>query len=135
METFTALLIDDEADFAATLAERLDLRGVEALVASDGFEGIELAKRHRPPVVLLDVMMPGIGGLEVLRELRRSLPRTEVILLTGRGLSEQGIEGMRQGAFDFMVKPVKIEELLEKMREAVAKHAGPTRSGEEGAGP
>ena len=130
MATFTALLIDDETDFATTLAERLGMRGVETLVAADGYEGIELAREHRPPVVVLDMMMPGLGGLDVLREIRRMLPGTEVILLTGHGLSDKGIEGMRQGAFDFLVKPVRIEELLEKMREAVGKHAPGADGGE-----
>ncbi len=119
MTQFKALLVDDETEFVSTLAERLGLRGVEAIVASDGFEALELLSQHAPPVVVLDVMMPGLGGLEVLKQIKRQRPKTQVILLTGRGLSKDGIEGMRLGAFDYMVKPVKIEGLLEIMQDAL----------------
>jgi DNA-binding response OmpR family regulator len=71
--------------------------------------------------VVLDVMMPGMSGLEVLAQIKTTHPAIQVILLTGRGLTKDGIEGMRRGAFDYMVKPVKIEELLAKMQQAVEK--------------
>jgi DNA-binding response OmpR family regulator len=67
---------------------------------------------------MLDVMMPGIGGLDVLQQIKRSYPQIQVILLTGRGSTNDGIKGMRLGAFDYMMKPVKIEDLIQKMNEA-----------------
>lgn len=124
MASYRALLVDDESDFVETLAERLRLRDVDALVATDGYEALEMLKEHGPPVVLLDVMMPGLGGLQVLREIKRLRPGTQVILLTGKGLTKDGIEGMRQGAFDYLMKPVKLEELMEKMAEALKAGGG-----------
>lgn len=121
MATYKALLVDDEMDFVSTLAERLGLRDVDAAVATDGYEALEYIDRHKPPVVVLDVMMPGLNGLEVLAQIKNKHPGVQVILLTGRGLTKDGIEGMRRGAFDYMVKPVKIEELLEKMNQAAEK--------------
>jgi DNA-binding response OmpR family regulator len=121
MATYKTLLVDDEMDFVSTLAERLRLRDVDAAVATDGYEALEYIDRYKPPVVVLDVMMPGLSGLEVLAQIKNKHPKTQVILLTGRGLTKDGIEGMRRGAFDYMVKPVKIEELLEKMNQAAEK--------------
>jgi DNA-binding NtrC family response regulator len=69
-------------------------------------------------VVILDVMMPGLGGLEVLRQIKTTHPNTQVILQTGHGATREGMEGMRLGAFDYLIKPVDIEEMLEKMKEA-----------------
>jgi len=121
MAAFKALLVDDEMDFVSTLAERLSLREVDAAVVTDGYEALDYINRHKPPVVVLDVMMPGLSGLEVLTQIKNTYPAIQVILLTGRGLTKDGIEGMRRGAFDYMVKPVKIEELLEKMHQAAEK--------------
>lgn len=119
MDNQKVLLVDDEEEFVSALAERLTLRGLEVETALDGEEA--LAKLHdRPPdVVILDVMMPGLGGLDVLRQIKASHPDTQVLLLTGHGSTKEGIEGMRLGAFDYLIKPVDIEELLTKMKEAV----------------
>jgi DNA-binding NtrC family response regulator len=119
MEPYTALLVDDEKDFVSTLAERLSLRGVDTVVANDGFEAIDVLEDVKPAVVVLDIMMPGLGGLDVLARIKSDHPEMPVILLTGHGLTKDGIEGMRRGAFDYMVKPIKLEGLLEKMNEAV----------------
>ena len=118
MAEWTALLVDDEEDFLATLAERLELRGIEVLKACDGGEALAMVERHRPDVVLLDVVMPGLDGLETLRAIKASHPEIEVVLLTGRGGTREGIEGMRRGAFDFLTKPVRIDELVEILRAA-----------------
>lgn len=118
MTTYKALLVDDEMEFISTLAERLRLRDVDATVAMDGYEALEYIEEHEPPVVVLDVMMPGLNGLEVLTQIKSKHPEIQVILLTGRGLTKDGIEGMRLGAFDYLIKPVKIEDLLEKMNDA-----------------
>lgn len=119
MANYRALLVDDEIDFVSTLAERLQMRNVQAEVASDGYEALEYIDANQPDIVLLDVMMPGLNGLDVLAQIKRKHPAMQVILLTGRGGTQEGIQGMRLGAYDYIVKPVKIEELLEKMNQAV----------------
>ena len=118
MDKLKVLLVDDEEEFVTTLAERLQLREIETVIATDGDDALRIISTERPPVVVLDVMMPGIGGLDVLQQIKRSYPRIQVILLTGRGSTNDGIKGMRLGAFDYMMKPVKIEELIQKMNEA-----------------
>lgn len=124
MEALQVLLVDDEEEFIFTLAERLKIRGIEALTATDGEQALAVIDKHRPPVVVLDILMPGLGGLEVLSHIKRNHPRIEVILLTGQGSTHEGIEGMRLGAFDFMIKPVKIEDLIKRMTEALEKSRG-----------
>ncbi len=118
MEEMKVLLVDDEEDFIFTLAERLRLRKIETLVATDGDQALDIVEKEHPPVVVLDVMMPGIGGLEVLQQIKRRHPKIQIILLTGQGSTMDGIKGMRLGAFDFLMKPVKLEELVRKMNDA-----------------
>lgn len=119
MEKLKVLLVDDEEDFVSTLSERLQLRNITTLVATDGEEALQIIDTDKPPVVVLDVLMPGMGGLDVLRQIKRSYPRIQVIILTGRGSTKEGIKGMRLGAFDYLMKPVKIEMLMQKMNEAL----------------
>ena len=118
MENLRVLLVDDEEDFVSTLAERLQLRNITTLVATDGEEALHIVDTDQPPVVVLDVLMPGMGGLEVLRQIKMSYPHIQVIILTGRGSTKEGIKGMRLGAFDYLMKPVKIEMLIQKINEA-----------------
>lgn len=118
MENLRVLLVDDEEDFVSTLSERLQLRNITTLVATDGEEALQIIDTDKPPVVVLDVLMPGMGGLDVLRQIKRSYPHIQVIILTGRGSTKEGIKGMRLGAFDYLMKPVKIEMLIQKMNEA-----------------
>ena len=118
METLKVLLVDDEEDFVSTLSERLQLRNITTLVATDGEEALQIIDTDKPPVVVLDVLMPGMGGLDVLRQIKRSYPHIQVIILTGRGSTKEGIKGMRLGAFDYLMKPVRIEMLIQKMNEA-----------------
>lgn len=118
MEKLKVLLVDDEEEFVSTLAERLQLRNITTLVATDGEEALQIIDTDKPPVVVLDVLMPGMGGLDVLRQIKRSYPHIQVIILTGRGSTKEGIKGMRLGAFDYLMKPVKIEMLMQKMNEA-----------------
>lgn len=119
MEKFSVLLVDDEEEFVTTLAERLQLRDIVTLVATDGETALRIMETDHPPVVVLDVIMPGIGGLQVLQQIKRKNPDTQVILLTGRGSTKDGIRGMRLGAFDYLMKPVQIEGLIQKMNEAL----------------
>jgi DNA-binding NtrC family response regulator len=118
MAEYRVLLVDDEEEFVSALSERLMLRGIEVDTALNGEEALARLVEKEFEVVILDVMMPGLGGLEVLRQIKSTHPNTQVILLTGHGSTREGIEGMRLGAFDYLIKPVDIEEMLEKMKEA-----------------
>ena len=118
MAEYRVLLVDDEEEFVSALSERLMLRGIEVESALNGEEALARLVEKEFEVVILDVMMPGLGGLEVLRQIKTTHPNTQVILLTGHGATREGIEGMRLGAFDYLIKPVDIEEMLEKMKEA-----------------
>lgn len=107
------LLVDDEAEFASTLAERLNLRGFAASVAPDGESALIRLRAERFDAVLLDLMLPGMHGIEVLRRIREEFPDLPVILLTGQAGAKDGIEGMKQGARGYLSKPVDLRELLE----------------------
>ncbi|EPR37450.1 response regulator receiver protein [Desulfovibrio sp. X2] len=120
-ENWKILLVDDEEDFIGTLAERLTLRGLSPRVALDGEEALRLVEEEPPDVVVLDVLMPGMKGLDVLRAVKVRHPEIQVILLTGHGSTKDGMEGMRQGAFDYMMKPLSIDALLGKIAEAMEK--------------
>jgi DNA-binding NtrC family response regulator len=113
------LLVDDEHEFITTLAERLELRGINARVVFDGESALEAVAADEPHVMVLDVLMPGIKGLEVLERIKRTNPKVQVLLLTGHGSTRDGIEGMRLGAFDYMMKPLNIDTLIEKMESAI----------------
>ncbi|MFH2218994.1 MAG: response regulator [Pseudomonadota bacterium] len=113
------LLVDDEKDFVDTLAERLQLRGYQVLTASDGERALQIIENDPPHLVVLDLLMPGISGLDVLQQVKARAPQLPVILLTGRGSATEGAEGMQLGAHDYLMKPVKIDELIRKMEEAV----------------
>ena len=118
MAEYRVLLVDDEEEFVSALSERLELRGIEVESALNGEDALAIMVEKTFEVVIVDVMMPGLGGLEVLKQIKSAYPNTQVILLTGHGATKEGIEGMRLGAFDYLIKPVDIEEMLEKMKEA-----------------
>jgi len=118
MENLKVFLVDDEEEFASTLADRLRLRGFDVGVANDGETALRRIADNPPHVVLLDVKMPVVGGLEVLARIKSVLPEIPVIMLTGVGSTRDGIEGMQAGAFDFLMKPLQIETLIEKISEA-----------------
>lgn len=113
------LLIDDEDEFVRTLAERLALRGYATRIASDGESGINRVVNEAFDVVLLDLMMPGLSGLDTLKQLKSINKDLPVILLTGHGSTKEGMEGMRMGAFDFLMKPLDINDLTHKIQSAV----------------
>lgn len=117
-EEFSVLIVDDEDDFRETLVKRLKKRRLHVSGAESGGKALELMARETFDVVILDVKMPGLDGIETLREIKKKNRLTEVILLTGHASMESGIEGMKLGAFDYIMKPVNIDELLEKMRQA-----------------
>lgn len=122
MSKINVLLVDDEMEFAETLAERLRMRSIDVKVASRADEALTIIDAGlRPDVVLLDIKMPGIDGMEALREIKARDPLIEAILLTGHGAAASSIEGMKRGAFDYLMKPVDIAELIVKIEQAVAK--------------
>ncbi|WP_029897765.1 response regulator [Desulfohalovibrio reitneri] len=123
MAEFTVLLVDDETKYVSLMAERLAMHDIEAYVANNGMEALQRLEEIEPDMIVLDVVMPGIGGIETLKRIREVMPRTPVILLTGRGETKEGIEGMRLGAFDYLNKPIKLEDLIKKMREALRSSA------------
>lgn len=123
MEQCSLLLVDDEEEFVTTLAERLALRGIRARVALSGEEALKALESEVVHVVVLDVLLPGMGGLEVLKKIREHYPGVQVILLTGRGSDREAREGVALGALDYLVKPVHLEELIRKVREASACNA------------
>ncbi|TYT76056.1 SulP family inorganic anion transporter [Desulfobotulus mexicanus] len=112
------LLVDDEKDFTEMLALRLEERGHIISLTHDGREGLNLLREKPQDVVVLDLRMPGMGGLEVLAELKKEFPSVEVILLTGHGSEESAVQGMRMGAFDYLLKPAEFSELLDKIKAA-----------------
>ena len=119
MSTWKVLLVDDEEEFVTTLAERLKLRGIDASVATSGAEALERIGADRPHLVVLDILMPGLGGLAVLDQIRSKDPKIKVILLTGRGAIHEDGHRVPPGAFDYLIKPVNIDDLIAKMREAL----------------
>lgn len=124
MSITKVLIVDDEIDFAETLAERLALRNFETDVATSAEEGIEKIRAGwTPNVVILDLKMPGLDGLETLDLIKQNNPEIEVILLTGHGSTDSGIAGMKRGLFDYLMKPVEIGTLIAKINEA-AKASG-----------
>jgi DNA-binding NtrC family response regulator len=122
VETLRVLVVDDEVDFLETVVNRLKKRKFEAEGVTSGEAALELMKAKPFDVVVLDVKMPGgMDGIETFREMRKIQPHAEVILLTGHASVETSIEGMKLGAFDYLLKPVKFEELLAKLAAALEK--------------
>ena len=122
MDTFSVLVVDDEKDFLETLVSRLKKRKIDTHGAKSGEDALKLIKNRPFDVVILDIKMPGgMDGIEALRAIKKIQPLTEVILLTGHASVETSIEGMKLGAFDYVLKPVKLEELLPKMLQAFEK--------------
>jgi len=122
METFSILIVDDEVDLLETLVNRLKRRHLHAEGVTSGEEALQALEVRPFDVVLLDIKMPGgMDGIEVLREVKKRRPFCEVILLTGHASVETSLEGLRLGAFDYLLKPVRFEELLEKLTNAFRK--------------
>lgn len=121
MDAFRVLLVDDESEFLETLVKRLTKRKLSVIGVTSGEEAIRVLKDTPIDIVVLDVKMPGMGGLETLREIKKGNPLVEVIMLTGHANMEVAIEGMELGAFDYLMKPMDIDELLYKLQDAYRK--------------
>lgn len=122
-ETPTVLFVDDEEDYLNTLLKRMRKRHVDAAGAGGGEDALVHLTHHPADVVVLDVRMPGMDGIETLRAIKEIAPLTEVIMLTGHASLEVAREGMGNGAFDYLMKPVDIDELLYKIQDAHQKKA------------
>ncbi|MBW2569640.1 MAG: response regulator [Deltaproteobacteria bacterium] len=115
------LIVDDEEEFINSLAERLSIRDYDVTTSVNGRDAIEKVRGCNFDVVMLDVVMPGIDGLAVLREIKRITPLTEVIMLTALPNVEIGVEAMKRGAMDYILKPCEIEELISKIDKGCAR--------------
>lgn len=121
-QTPYVLLVDDETAFLETLSKRLAKRGLRTAAAADGPTALALLDRDpEVDVVILDVKLPGLDGIEVLRQIKAGHPLTEVIMLTGHATMESAVDGMRLGAYDFLLKPCEMDDLLAKVFEAFAR--------------
>jgi two-component system, NtrC family, sensor kinase len=118
METIRVLLVDDEDDFRQTVAKRLMKRGIDTKQAVSGEECLNTLEKGPVDVVVLDVKMPGMDGIETLRHIKKKYPRTEVIMLTGHATTQDGVDGIKSGAFDYLSKPIELEHLLSKIGQA-----------------
>ena len=122
MSIANILLVDDEVDFVESFSERLEIRNLEISRAFSGEEALQVLEAHKNiEVVILDVRMPGISGIETLAEIKKSFPLTEVIMLTGHADVESAIDGMKKGAFDYLMKPCDMDQLIAKVTEAAVK--------------
>ena len=121
MNNFNVLLVDDELEFLATLVKRLTKRGLNISTAKNGEDALKIIGGKVIDVVVLDVRMPGIDGIQTLREIKKKDPLMEVIMLTGHARLEVAIEGMELGAFDYLMKPADIDELFYKLQDAFKK--------------
>ena len=119
MSQANILLVDDEVPFVETMTKRLSKRGFDILSAHTGPDALDQLSKHRGiEVVILDVKMPGMDGVQTLEEIKRRFPITEVIMLTGHATVESAIEGMKLGAFDFLMKPCDMDQLVFKVEAA-----------------
>ncbi len=125
MTKIKVLIVDDETEFATTLAERLELRRMQTRVAGGADEALAvLGEGWCPDVVLLDLKMPDLDGLQTLTLLKQQDPALEVILVSGHGSTSAGMEGMQKGLFDYLLKPVDIGVVVEKIEQAYLKKSG-----------
>ena len=121
MNEFKVLLVDDEEDFVHTLVKRLTRRKLDVRSALSGKEALTTVSEFLPDVIVLDVKMPDMDGIETLKQIKILCPATEVIMLTGHANVEVAIRGMELGAFDYLMKPIEIDELLYKLQDAYKK--------------
>jgi DNA-binding NtrC family response regulator len=115
------LIVDDEKEFTETLSDRLTMRDYDTTVSFSGEDAIENVKGYNFDVVILDVSMPGMSGIEVLSAIKKMKPLIEVIMLTGHATVETAIEGMKLGAHDYLLKPCNTGDLVSKIDRAYLK--------------
>lgn len=123
MESGKVMIVDDETDYLATLIKRLKMREVDVTGCQSGWEAMEFIKTHAVDVVVSEVKLADMDGIQILRQIKKHSPLIEVIMLAGYANLEVAIQGMELGAFDFLLKPVEIDELLYKIQDAYKKKA------------
>lgn len=121
MEDFKVLLVDDEIDFVKSLSERLEMRDLKADTAFDGEQALKSVKDKQPNVIVLDLKMPGMDGLEVLRLLKKAHPDVQVVILTGHGTEKDKEKALEMGAFAYLQKPVEMSVLIKTLKKAYKK--------------
>ncbi|MBF0259356.1 MAG: response regulator [Desulfamplus sp.] len=121
MSELRVLIVDDEDYFREIILKKLIDKNIDAEGAENGTKALEMLKKQDFDVVVLDINMPGIDGIETLRQIKISKPEVEVIMLTGYVSVEFGIKGMQLGAFDYVMKPVPMHELMDKISQAYDK--------------
>lgn len=112
---YNVLIVDDEQDFREVIVKKLEKRNLQCDSAPDGKTALEMIKRNNYDVVLLDVKMPEMDGIETLREIKKVAPMVEVVMLTGHASVESGINGIKYGAFDYLMKPMELDILVAKL--------------------
>lgn len=112
------LIVDDEKDFVQMFSLRLQAEGEKVSTAYSGKQALEVLSRVAIDVVILDIRMPGMDGIDTLKQIKSTYPLVEVILLTGHGSTETAVEGMKLGAFDYLMKPAEFEEIKLKLEKA-----------------
>ncbi|MDQ1238580.1 MAG: two-component system, OmpR family, response regulator [Thermodesulfobacteriota bacterium] len=115
MESFRVLVVDDEEDFIDTMVRRLRSKGLPSEGVTRGQDALKMLDDHDFDVCILDVKMPGMDGIQTLREMKKKKPLMEVIMLTGHGSVESGIQGLQLGAYNYVMKPVPFDELLQQL--------------------
>ena len=118
MKEIKVLLVDDEEDFVKSLSERIKMRDLDPDVALNGEEALKLVDDEVPDVMVLDLKMPGIDGMEVLRRVKKAYPQVQVIMLTGHGSEKDEKEARRLGAFEYLEKPTSIDTLIKYIKRA-----------------
>ncbi len=121
MSEMKVLLVDDEVDFVKTLAQRLKMRDLKADTVHDGEHAVSFVEKEEPDVMVLDLRMPGMDGMDVLRQIKKAYPSTQVIILTAHGTDKDKEEAEKLGVFAFLKKPVEIETLVDHIKEAYKK--------------
>jgi DNA-binding NtrC family response regulator len=120
MADIKLLLVDDELEFLEPMKARIERRGMACATAASGAEALAILDASPVDCAVVDVKMPEMDGLELLRRLRRLYPGVPVVLLTGHASAELGVKGMELGAFEYLLKPIELDELLDTVRRAVA---------------
>jgi len=121
MEKMRLMLVDDEKRFLSTTQKLLERKGYDVTTAASGLEALEHLRQKDVDVVILDVKMPGMDGLETLKVIKTEYPLIEVIMLTGHATVESAVDGLKCGATDYLMKPTALEELIQKAEECYAK--------------
>ena len=119
-QSLKILIVDDEVDLSVTLVERLGIRGFDAVAVETGAQALEQVRNHNFDVIVLDIKLKGEDGVDVMKQIKQLKESLPVILLTGHMSGEASEEGLKAGAIDYIIKPIDIEDLIRKLREAVA---------------